>query len=79
MTPGSSIGLDTTMGTAVLHSYTHMVSGDAVGFVSLVDLFVLFTYLFYVYEYIVAVFTHNRKGHWIPLQVILSHHVVAEN
>jgi hypothetical protein len=36
-------------------------------------------YLFYVYEYTVAVFKHTRRGHWIPLQIVVSHHVVAEN
>ena len=24
-----------------------------------------------------AVFAHSRKGHWIPLQMVVSHHVVA--
>jgi hypothetical protein len=36
-------------------------------------------YLFYVYEYAVAVFRHNRRGHEIPLQMVVSQHVVAEN
>jgi len=34
-------------------------------------------YLFYVYEYTVAVFRHTRRGHQIPLQMAVSHHVVA--
>ena len=34
-------------------------------------------YLFYVYEYTVAVFRHTRRGHQIPLQMVVSHHVVA--
>jgi hypothetical protein len=36
-------------------------------------------YLFNVYEYTVAVFRHTRKGHRIPLQMVVSHHVVAGN
>jgi hypothetical protein len=36
-----------------------------------------FVYLFY--EYTVAVFMHTRKGHWTPLQMVVSHHVVAGN
>jgi hypothetical protein len=37
------------------------------------------TYLFYVCEYTIAVFKHTRGGHQIPLLMVLSHHVVAEN
>jgi hypothetical protein len=36
-------------------------------------------YLFYVYEYVVTIFRHPRRGHWIPLQMVVSHHVVARN
>jgi hypothetical protein len=36
-----------------------------------------FIYLLYKYEYIVAVFRHTRRGHQIPLQMVVSHHVVA--
>jgi hypothetical protein len=32
--------------------------------------------LFYLYEY-VAVFIHTRRGHRIPLQMVVSHPVVA--
>jgi hypothetical protein len=39
--------------------------------------FFLKIYLFYVYEYTVAVFRHTRRGHQIPLKVVVSHHVVA--
>jgi hypothetical protein len=35
--------------------------------------------LFYVCEYTVAVFRHTRRGHCIPLQMVVSHHVVAGN
>jgi hypothetical protein len=30
-------------------------------------------------EYIDAVFRHTKRGHWIPLQMIVSHYVVAGN
>jgi hypothetical protein len=40
---------------------------------------VLFKGLFHVYEYTVAVFRHIRKGHRIPLQIVVSHHVVVGN
>jgi hypothetical protein len=33
----------------------------------------------FIYEYTVAVFRHSRRGHRIQLQVVVSHHVVAEN
>jgi hypothetical protein len=33
----------------------------------------------FVCEYTVAVFRHTRRGHQIPLQMLGSHHVVAEN
>jgi hypothetical protein len=32
-----------------------------------------------LYEYTVAVFRHTRRGHQIPLQMVVSHHVVAGN
>jgi hypothetical protein len=33
--------------------------------------------LFYLYEYTVAVFRHTRRGHQVPLQMVVNHHVVA--
>jgi hypothetical protein len=36
-------------------------------------------YLFYVCEYTVAVFRHTRRGLRIPLQMVVSHHVIAGN
>jgi hypothetical protein len=36
-------------------------------------------YLFYVYEYSVAVCRHIKRGSQIPLQMVVSHHVVAGN
>ena len=53
---------------------------SSVSFSLLKDLFIcLFIYLFNVCEYSVAVFRHTRRGHWIPLQMVVSHHVVAGN
>jgi hypothetical protein len=40
--------------------------------------FFLKFYLFYICEYTVAVFRHTR-GHQIPLQMFVSHHVAAGN
>jgi hypothetical protein len=39
----------------------------------------LFIYLFHVCEYTVTVFRHTRRGQQIPLQMVVSHHVVAGN
>ena len=36
-------------------------------------------YVFYVYEYTIALFRHTRRGHRILLQMVVSHHVVAGN
>jgi hypothetical protein len=35
--------------------------------------------IFYLYEHTVAVFRHTGRGHQIPLQMVVSHHVVAGN
>jgi hypothetical protein len=50
-------------------------------FVSLLLFFSFFKdfYLFYVCEYTVDVFRHTRRGHRIPLQMDVRHHVVAGN
>jgi hypothetical protein len=40
---------------------------------------ILNIYLFYLNEYTIAVFRHTRIQYWIPLQMVVSHHVVAEN
>jgi len=40
---------------------------------------------FYVYKYTVtyiqtvAIFRHTRRGHQTPLQMVVSHHLFAEN
>jgi hypothetical protein len=36
-------------------------------------------YLFYVGEYAIAVFSLTSVGDGIPLQMVVSHHVVAGN
>jgi hypothetical protein len=36
-------------------------------------------FLFHLYEYTVAVFRHTRRGHLIPLQMVVNHHVVTGN
>jgi hypothetical protein len=35
-----------------------------------------FIFLLYVYEYTVAPFRHTRRGHRIPIEMVVSHHVV---
>jgi hypothetical protein len=37
------------------------------------------TFIYFMYEYTVALFRHIRKGHQIPLQLVVSDHVVAGN
>jgi hypothetical protein len=41
--------------------------------------FLRLIFLVYVYEYTVALFRHTKRGHRIPLQMVVSHHVVAGN
>ena len=36
-------------------------------------------YLFYVYEYTIAFYRYTRRGHQTPLQMVVSHRVVAGN
>jgi hypothetical protein len=42
-------------------------------------LFLKKIYLFYLYEYTVAVFRHTRRGYQISLQMVASYHVVTGN
>ena len=43
-------------------------------------LFLFFKDLFIVIcKYIVAIFRHTRRGHQVPLLVVVSHHVVFGN
>jgi hypothetical protein len=39
----------------------------------------IYLFILCIYEYTVAVFRHTRRGHQIPLQMVVSHHVVAGN
>jgi hypothetical protein len=63
--------------TSHLHTHTHMHAH--------VHTFFFFShfkkkfYLFYICEYTVAVFRQTKRGHLIPLQMVVSHHVVAGN
>ena len=41
--------------------------------------FGLHLFIYYLYECTVAVFRYTRRGHQIPLQMVVSHHVVAGN
>jgi hypothetical protein len=41
------------------------------------NLFFFKIYLFIICKYTVAVFRHTRRGSQIPLQMVVSHHVVA--
>jgi len=34
--------------------------------------------LFIIYKHTVPIFRHTRRAHQIPLQMVVSHHVVAE-
>jgi hypothetical protein len=60
---------------AILPKYFILCLGRAV----ITFLFFPFLNLFYVYEYAVAVSRHTRRGHQIPLQKVVSHHIVARN
>jgi hypothetical protein len=53
------------------HTYTHM-------YVCMYMCVCIYN-IYNVYEYTVAVFRHTRRGHRIPLQMVVSHHVVAGN
>jgi hypothetical protein len=43
------------------------------------DFFFFFNLFYICGEYIVTVFRDTRRGHWISLQMVVSHHVVAGN
>jgi hypothetical protein len=49
------------------------------GFIIYTYIYIYMIYLFYVYKHTVADFTHTRRGHQIPLQMAVSHHVVSGN
>ena len=37
----------------------------------------IYVFMLYIYEHTIAVFGHTRSGHHIPLQMVVSRHVVA--
>jgi hypothetical protein len=46
----------------------------------ILDLLIYFMYIyFYVYTYLFYVFMHTRGGHQIPLEMVMSHHVITGN
>ena len=50
-----------------------IVLGNYLNVLTLISFsFLRFIYLFYVYEYTVAVFRHTRRGHQIPFQMVVS-------
>jgi len=51
------------------HTHTHTHTHSALYFFLKIYLFIC--------KYTVAVFRHTRRGHQIPLQMVVSHHVVA--
>jgi hypothetical protein len=40
---------------------------------------IFFKIYLFIYEYTIALFRHTRRGHQIPLQMVVSHHVVTGN
>jgi hypothetical protein len=62
-----------------LHSRSRWAKRAKSRFFVFVFCFFLKIYLFYICEYIAAVFRRTRRGHWIPLPMVMSHHVVAGN
>lgn len=69
-------------GSCCLFMFTNCLGSFAMSAIRLMFLccFFLKIYLFifiYVYEYTVAVFRHTRRGHQIPLRMVVSHHVGA--
>jgi hypothetical protein len=65
--------------TFVLASHSGVTGMNPCQAHQLLFFFFLKIYLFYVYEYTVTVFRHTRRRHQIPLQMVVSHHVVAWN
>ena len=59
----------------MVHSIMYVDIENIICFVS----FFLKIYLFYLYEFTVAVFRHTIRGHQVLLQMVVSHHVVAGN
>jgi hypothetical protein len=59
-----------------LSQATYLKIGRNILFFSIfLDLFIYFMYM----GTLLAVFRYTRRGYWIPLQMVVSHHVVVEN
>jgi hypothetical protein len=59
---------------------THFVDQAGLELIFFFFFFFFKSYLFIIIcKYTVAVFGHSRRGHQIPLEMVVSHHVVAEN
>jgi hypothetical protein len=70
------IGIDHILVHIHIHVYMHIhIHHIHIKICLFVCLFVLFN----VYEYTVAVFRLTSRGHRIPLQTVVSHHVVTGN
>jgi hypothetical protein len=65
--------------TSVGHELTDVEAGDRTWGLAIFFFFFFKIYLFYVYEYTIAVFRHSRRGRQITLQMVVSHHVGAGN
>jgi hypothetical protein len=59
-----------------VRGYLHICSAQTLS-LSLSLPLSLFPFLFFIWVY--SVFRHTRRGHRILLQMVVSHHVVAEN
>jgi hypothetical protein len=63
-----------------IHIYTHICIYIHTHTYIYTYIHILFLFLFvFLYEYTVAGFRQSRRGHRIPLQMAVSHHVVAGN
>jgi hypothetical protein len=56
---------------------THCVAYNGIDLFIMSQIFFFLRFIYFMYEYTVAVFRHTRRGHQIPLQMVVSHHVVA--
>jgi hypothetical protein len=62
--------------------YIKFLNGNSVPKSEMLTVKFYFIYLFlkiYLYDYTVAIFRLSRRGDQIPLQMPVSHHVVAGN
>ena len=56
---------------------TYYVADDDLEFLFFLFSFFKDLFIYYICKYTVLVFRHTRRGSWIPLQMFVSHHVVA--